>query len=74
MNDTEQILYYYNRANEKGRILICANLIILSEGTEEEKAQLDDYINGTSHNDLLNEIYEKYRPIVTSRLAQGALI
>ncbi len=74
MDAKEQLLYCYEKANEKERILLCILVIIIHEGTKEEKVLLQDFANGRGDVDSIDQIYEKYYPIVQERLAQGFLI
>lgn len=74
MDAKEQLINLYNRVDAKGRILLCALVIILHEGTEEEKALLSKYAKGKVNDEAIDKIYDKYYPIVQKRLVQGELI
>ena len=70
---TQKIIELYKKVDDRGRILICAMIIIIKEGTKEEIARLEDLKDETKRPEVMDEIYEKYYPIVQERLAKGTI-
>ncbi len=72
--ESQEIVKLYEKVDNKGRILICAAIIILTEGTEEEKARLNELMDETKRQGTMDEICGKYYSIIQERLIRGTLI
>ena len=71
--ETQKLVELYEKVDDRGRILMWAVIIILSEGKEEEKTRLNDLMDETKRQAVIDEIYDKYYPIVQERLANGTI-
>ncbi len=71
MKTTNEILRFYNKANEKDRIVIFAIFLIISQGTERDKNWLDSIVYSNEPREtVIEEVYNRYYWKVQDYLAQ----